>query len=186
MDLVTPPPLAGDEPVGHLLFLGEPGHLGASVGHLVAGVLQPGGGPGEVLVEPVPVRPAGGPQDRQRSEAAPAVGAALVVGDGTVMLLLGQTQPTHRGGQLGGAVGGPVVPHLEVLGDPGADGPVHRVGVGGGGHRPARLVLGLCRLGALHVAVRDNIDDDEIIVETAYQPDPALWEPDFKTRRTSR
>ena len=26
----------------------------------------------------------------------------------------------------------------------------------------------------------------EIIVETAYQPDPALWEPDFKTRRTSR
>jgi len=32
----------------------------------------------------------------------------------------------------------------------------------------------------------DNIDDDEIIVETAYLPDPALWEPDFKTRRTSR
>ncbi|MGI8810447.1 MAG: hypothetical protein ACR2KK_21860 [Acidimicrobiales bacterium] len=28
--------------------------------------------------------------------------------------------------------------------------------------------------------------DDEIIVETAYQPDPALWEPDFKTRRKSR
>lgn len=50
---------------------------------------------------------------------------------------------------------------------------------------PARLVLGLCLLGALHVAVRDNIDDDEIIVETAYQPDPALWEPDFKTRRKS-
>jgi hypothetical protein len=51
---------------------------------------------------------------------------------------------------------------------------------------PARLVLGLCRLGALHVAVRDNIEDDEIIVETAYRPDPALWEPDFKTRRKSR
>jgi len=51
---------------------------------------------------------------------------------------------------------------------------------------PARLVLGLCRLGALHVAVRDNIDDDEIIVETAYRPDPALWEPDFKTRRKTR
>jgi hypothetical protein len=32
---------------------------------------------------------------------------------------------------------------------------------------PARLVLGLCRLGVLHVAVRDNIEDDEIIVETA-------------------
>lgn len=51
---------------------------------------------------------------------------------------------------------------------------------------PARLVLGMCRLGALHVAIRDNIEGDEIIVETAYQPDPALWEPDFKTRRKSR
>lgn len=48
---------------------------------------------------------------------------------------------------------------------------------------PARLVLGLCRLGALHVAVRDNIEDDEIIVETAYVPSPELWEPGFRTRR---
>ena len=47
-------------------------------------------------------------------------------------------------------------------------------------------MLGLCRLGTLHIAVRDNIADDEIIVETAYQPDPVLWEPDFKTRRKSR
>jgi hypothetical protein len=38
-------------------------------------------------------------------------------------------------------------------------------------------------LESLHVAVRDNIDDDEIVVETAYQPDPALWEPDFRRRR---
>lgn len=51
---------------------------------------------------------------------------------------------------------------------------------------PARLVLGLCTVGALHVAVRDNIEDDEIIVETAYPPDPVLWEPGFKTRRKSR
>lgn len=48
---------------------------------------------------------------------------------------------------------------------------------------PARLVLGFCPIGALHVAVRDNIADDETVVETAYQPDPALWEPDLKTRR---
>ena len=48
---------------------------------------------------------------------------------------------------------------------------------------PARLVLGLCRVGVLHVAVRDNIEDDEIIVETAYVPDPTLWEPGFKQRR---
>ena len=51
---------------------------------------------------------------------------------------------------------------------------------------PARLVLGLCRSGAIHVAVRDNIEENEIIVETAYQPDPELWEPDFKTRRKSQ
>jgi hypothetical protein len=50
----------------------------------------------------------------------------------------------------------------------------------------ARLVLGMCRLGALHIAVRDNIEDDETIVETAYRPDSVLWEPDFKTRRKSR
>lgn len=51
---------------------------------------------------------------------------------------------------------------------------------------PARLVLGFCPQGALHVAVRDNIADDEIIVETAYRPDPVLWEPDLKTRRVKR
>jgi len=48
---------------------------------------------------------------------------------------------------------------------------------------PARLVLGTCRLGFLHVAVRDNIDDDEMVIETAYQPDPALWELDLTRRR---
>jgi hypothetical protein len=48
---------------------------------------------------------------------------------------------------------------------------------------PARLVLGWCRHGALHVAVRDNMVEDELIVETAYRPHPGLWEPDFKTRR---
>ena len=51
---------------------------------------------------------------------------------------------------------------------------------------PARLALGYCLSGALHVAVRDNIADDEIVVETAYRPDPALWEPDLKTRRVKR
>jgi hypothetical protein len=44
----------------------------------------------------------------------------------------------------------------------------------------------MCRFGALHIAVRDNIEDDETIVETAYQPDPLLREPDFKTRRKRR
>jgi len=51
---------------------------------------------------------------------------------------------------------------------------------------PARLVLGSTTSGPLHVAVRDNMADDEIIVETTYRPDPELWEPGFKTRRRRR
>lgn len=51
---------------------------------------------------------------------------------------------------------------------------------------PARLVLGLTPSGPLHVAVRDNMADNEIIVETTYRPDPELWELDFKTRRRPR
>ena len=42
---------------------------------------------------------------------------------------------------------------------------------------PARLVLGFCAAGDVHVAVRDNLADDETIVETAHWPAPLLWEP---------
>jgi len=48
---------------------------------------------------------------------------------------------------------------------------------------PARLVLGMCANGSLHVAVRDNLAADETIVETAYWPDPMLWEPGYRVRR---
>ncbi len=48
---------------------------------------------------------------------------------------------------------------------------------------PGRLVHGYCPAGALHIAVRDNMADDETIVETVYWPDPLLWELGFKTRR---
>ena len=48
---------------------------------------------------------------------------------------------------------------------------------------PARLVLGMCANGSLHVAVRDNLAADETIVETAYWPDPTLWEPGYRVRR---
>ena len=51
---------------------------------------------------------------------------------------------------------------------------------------PARLVLGFTPTGAVHIAVRDNIVDDEIIVETVYRPSPDLWAPDLKTRRRLR
>jgi hypothetical protein len=51
---------------------------------------------------------------------------------------------------------------------------------------PARLVLGYCPAGPLHIAVRDNIADDETVVGTVYWPDPLLWEPGFKTRRRNQ
>ena len=48
---------------------------------------------------------------------------------------------------------------------------------------PARLVLGMGPTGALHVAVRDNLAGDETVIETAYWPDPMLWEPGYRVRR---
>jgi hypothetical protein len=35
------------------------------------------------------------------------------------------------------------------------------------------------------VAVGDNKEDDETIVVTVYEPDPALWRPGFRRRRRS-
>lgn len=48
---------------------------------------------------------------------------------------------------------------------------------------PSRLLLGFVGGRALHVAVADNADDDEIIVVTVYEPDPALWQPGLRRRR---
>ena len=48
---------------------------------------------------------------------------------------------------------------------------------------PSRLLLGVVRGRALHVVVADNTDDNETIVVTAYEPDPALWQPGFRRRR---
>jgi hypothetical protein len=33
------------------------------------------------------------------------------------------------------------------------------------------------------VVIADNVDDQENIVITVYEPDPAEWEADFKRRR---
>ena len=48
---------------------------------------------------------------------------------------------------------------------------------------PSRLVLGYAGGRALHVVVADNAHGDEMIVVTAYEPDPALWQPGFRRRR---
>jgi Domain of unknown function (DUF4258) len=47
---------------------------------------------------------------------------------------------------------------------------------------PSRLVLGYASGRALHVVVADNAHGDEVIVVTAYEPDPALWQPGFRLR----
>ena len=48
---------------------------------------------------------------------------------------------------------------------------------------PSRLLLVSVGGRALYVVVADNADDDETIVVTVYEPDPALWQPGFRRRR---
>lgn len=48
---------------------------------------------------------------------------------------------------------------------------------------PSRLVLGWSGPRPLHVVYAVNAAQDEEIVITTYEPDPTLWEADFKTRR---
>ena len=49
---------------------------------------------------------------------------------------------------------------------------------------PSRLVLGTVGNRAVHVVVAYNEREDETIVITVYEPDPTLWEPDFRRRRS--
>ena len=49
---------------------------------------------------------------------------------------------------------------------------------------PSRLVLGWIGTRPLHVVVADNHEDNVQIVITVYEPDPTLWEEDFKRRRS--
>ncbi len=48
---------------------------------------------------------------------------------------------------------------------------------------PSCLLLGFVGGRPLHVVVADNAGDDETIVVTVYEPDPALWRPGFRQRR---
>lgn len=47
---------------------------------------------------------------------------------------------------------------------------------------PSRLILGWREKRPIHV-VAANDDDDQTIIITAYEPDPAIWEPDFKKKK---
>ena len=48
---------------------------------------------------------------------------------------------------------------------------------------PSRLVMGWRGARPLHVVVADNLSENELIVITAYEPDPSLWEADFRRRK---
>jgi len=50
---------------------------------------------------------------------------------------------------------------------------------------PSRLVLGWRGPRPLHVVVADNMEDQETIVITVYEPDLTEWEPGFKRRKRS-
>ena len=48
---------------------------------------------------------------------------------------------------------------------------------------PSRLLLGWNKNRPLHVVEAINRMDNESIVVTAYQPDPAAWDGEFKRRK---
>ncbi|MGA9057665.1 MAG: DUF4258 domain-containing protein [Terriglobia bacterium] len=49
---------------------------------------------------------------------------------------------------------------------------------------PSRLVLGWRGARPVHVVVAHNLSENELIVITVYEPDPELWEADFRRRKT--
>ena len=48
---------------------------------------------------------------------------------------------------------------------------------------PGRLLLGWRGGRPVHVVSAYNAKDDENVVITVYEPNPALWEPGFKRRK---
>lgn len=49
----------------------------------------------------------------------------------------------------------------------------------------SRLLLGYAAARPLHVVVADNASDEEQIIITVYEPDPAQWELTFTLRKKS-
>jgi Domain of unknown function (DUF4258) len=52
------------------------------------------------------------------------------------------------------------------------------------GPYPSRLVLGRTGNRPIHVVAAHNSEDEEVVVITAYEPDPTQWDREFKRRRT--
>lgn len=50
---------------------------------------------------------------------------------------------------------------------------------------PSALLLGYAGARPLHIVCADNAAEGERIIITVYQPDPAFWQADWVTRRSS-
>ena len=48
---------------------------------------------------------------------------------------------------------------------------------------PCRLVLGWSGSRPVHVVVADNVEMNEVVVVTVYEPDTDVWEQGFRRRR---
>jgi hypothetical protein len=48
---------------------------------------------------------------------------------------------------------------------------------------PSCLWLGYSNARPLHIVFADNMAEEERIIITIYEPDPALWSPDFTKRK---
>jgi hypothetical protein len=51
---------------------------------------------------------------------------------------------------------------------------------------PSKLMLGWHDTRPIHVVAALNDLDQEIIIITVYEPDPAIWEADFKTKKDKK
>ena len=48
---------------------------------------------------------------------------------------------------------------------------------------PSRLMLGYLRKRPIHVVAADDVQGDQTIVITVYEPDPQRWDSSFKRRK---
>lgn len=48
---------------------------------------------------------------------------------------------------------------------------------------PSRLVLGWIESRPIHVVAAENEESGEAVIITVYEPDPTLWESDFRRRK---
>ena len=48
---------------------------------------------------------------------------------------------------------------------------------------PSKLIFAVCNKRCFHIVCSENIIENEIIIITAYEASPDIWENDFVTRK---